>query len=269
MRTITALTITAIALAPTTILAHAAAAQGPPPPRPELPGRGPDARLERGPGRPRGPGGPDRAPGLATQDDALREVQHAYDRLRNVGLLSQTGGGDTPSSPLMSEGRTAYEAALSRYQSGNYTSARELAAAAGDMAAASDALLNSRVRSAGSGALALTAPPVAATRTEDTYRVRMDALRASEHAARMDSLARTLPQESQARRVAGIGVSLAQRAERTASDGNSREAGDLARAAEATSRAAQHLYADHYVSRGSALPAAAGPPASPPPPPIE
>lgn len=257
---------------------QSAAAQGtspPPPPAAEHragpPGPGPHGPGPHGPGpqgpRPHGPG-PHGRPGLATQEDAMREVGHAYDRLRVVGLMATSvNGGDQSVTALTRAGKAAYDAALSRYKVGNYTSARELAMAAGALAGAADHLVASQLRTAGGGPLALAAPPTAQVPAGEIDRAKTEALRASEHAARVDSVTRSLPAKDPARGVASIARGLAERARRAAQDNDLAEASALTRAADASARAAEHLYADYYVSRGSAPPVAPGPAAPPPPPP--
>lgn len=240
---------------------------GAPPPPPEAQGRAPD-----GPGRAHGPDGPGRrgaprSPGLTTQDDALRAVQRAYDQLRAVAPSGQTGGSELQTLPT--EGRSAYETALTRYRAGSFASARQYAAAAGDLAMATESLQRG-LSSGASGAMALTPPPALASGASDAYRRKMESLRVSQHAIRVDSLVRSLPANApsaaQARRLSALGVSLAQRAEQSANSrdsATSRAPDGVMRAADATSRAAEKLYGEYYVSRGSVPPMPAAPSGGP------
>lgn len=232
--------------------------QGPPPP-PATPA--PEARP-----------GPRPHPALATREEAIREIQRAYDHLNGVGDLAGPGkAGDSSFAQLLTGGKRAYEAALSRYQTGNYTSAREQAAAANDLAAAANGLLRRQAGAANAGKLGLKPPPATQPTGEETYRVKMDALRVSGDADRLASAVGNLPQSEPARQVVALAQTLASNARRAGEDGKVAEGRDMAGAAEAASRAAHHLYTDYYASRGGAPPMdigpAAPPPDRPPPPP--
>lgn len=235
------------------LLPEISVGQAPPPPPP------PEARG------PRPVPGPKARPGLATEEDAIGEIRRAYDHLNGVGGLAASGNSGDPSvTPLIAGGKRAYETALSRFQTGNYTSAREQAAAANDLAAAVDGLLRRPAGAAKGGNLGLKAPPDVRLTPEAAYRVKLDALRASEHAERLGSVVGSLPPTEPARQVAGLAQALAASARRAAEDGKTVEGRDLTGAAEAASRATDHLYTDYYASRGSAPPQDAGPAASPP-----
>src|ERR1700691_6586470 len=99
-----------------------------------------------------GPRGRDpRGPGMAAQDaqlDVQDAMQRSYDGLTRSTALVEAAKGTASGislNRLIAEGKVFYQEALSRYQAFDYIGARELAAAAGDMAPAAETIAMSSV----------------------------------------------------------------------------------------------------------------------------
>jgi hypothetical protein len=72
--------------------------------------------------RPPGPP-PGENPVVASQQEAADAVQRAYDALERSTVLSQTASGGT--TDILTQGRDAYQQALSQYQASNFVGARD------------------------------------------------------------------------------------------------------------------------------------------------
>ena len=85
---------------------------------------------------PPGPGGP--PPPVPMQTDALGAIQRAHDTINQAVSFTQISkdAAGVSLGPLVTQGKTAYQEALSRYQASDLIGARELATAANDLSRA-------------------------------------------------------------------------------------------------------------------------------------
>jgi hypothetical protein len=223
-----------------------------------------------------GPRGRDpRGPGMAAQDaqlDVQDAMQRAYDGLnRSTALVEAAKGAASGISlnRLIAEGKAFYQEALGRYQAFDYIGARELAAAANDMAHAAETMA---MNSIGSGnAAGITAPPSQPGIAEDAFRANDEIARAGGTILQVQSAgnySNVVPAET-TRRVHDLltlSQQLQQRAQASLSQ-SPREASAAARASDAIARAADHLQNRYLIASGIVPAGPAGRPGPPPPPP--
>jgi len=220
--------------------------------------------------RGRGP----RGPGIAAQGaqlDVQDAMQRAYDGLNRSTALVEAAKGTANGISLnrfIAEGKAFYQEALSRYQAFDYIGARELAAAADDMAHAAETMAMSSI---GSGnAAGISAPPSQPGIAEDAFRANDEIARAGSTILQVQSAgsySNVVPAETTHRvhDLLTLSQQLQQRAQASLSQSPS-EASTAARASDAIAHAADHLQ-NRYLIASGIVPA--GPPGrlGPPPPP--
>jgi hypothetical protein len=221
--------------------------------------------------RGRGP----RGPGMAAQDaqlDVQDTMQRAYDGLNRSTALVEAAKGTASGislSRFIADGKAFYQEALSRYQTFDYIGARELAAAADDMAHAADTMAMSSI---GSGnAAGITAPPSQTGTAEDAFRANDEIARAGGTILQVQnagSYSNVVPAETtrRVRDLLTLSQQLQQRAQASLSQ-SPREASDAARASDAIAHAADHLQNRYLIASGIVPAGPAGRPGPPPPPP--
>ena len=221
--------------------------------------------------RGRGP----RGPGIAAQDAQLEvqdATQRAYDALNRSTALVEAARGTASGISLnrfVADGKAFYQEALSRYQASDYIGARELAAAADDMAHAAETMA---MTSIGSGnAAGITAPPRQPGIAEDAFRANDEIARAVGTILQVQSAgsySNVVPAETtrRVRDLLTLSQQLQQRAQASLSQ-SPREASAAARASDAIAHAADHLQNRHLIASGIVPAGPAGRPGPPPPPP--
>jgi hypothetical protein len=229
------------------------------------------AEAQRGPGAPVSPP-PD--PRYATQQEAAAAVQRAYDGIARVSVLGNgTSVAGINVNTLISESKSAYQEALSRYQSNDYVGAREQAMASADLARALEELaMSTGIAPSQTG---VPAPPVAAANPEDSLRATRDVQNLSYRLSAMSSTlsgAASLPAAtaSQARSLLAMSQQLQQQAQSLLSQNQPERAIRLAHAGDALTRVAEHLE-NRYLIAAGIVPTPPAPPPGPdgiaPPPP--
>jgi hypothetical protein len=224
----------------------------------------------------RGPrGGGPRGPGMAAQDaqlDVQDAMQRAYDGLNRSTALVEAAKGTASGISLnhfIADGKGFYQEALSRYQASDYIGARELAAAADDMAHAAETMAMSSI---GSGnAAGITAPPSQPGVAEDAFRANDEIARAGGTILQVQSAggySNVVPAETtrRVRDLLTLSQQLQQRAQASLSQ-SPREASAAARASDAIAHAAGHLQNRYLIASGIVPAGPAGRPGPPPPPP--
>ena len=221
--------------------------------------------------RGRGP----RGPGMAVQDaqlDVQDAMQRAYDALnRSTALVEAAKGTGSGISlnRLIADGKAFYQEGLSRYQAFDYIGARELAAAADDMAHAAETMAMSSI---GSGnAAGITAPPSQPGIAEDAFRANDEIARAGGTILQVQSAgsySNVVPAETtrRVRDLLTLSQQLQQRAQAWLAQ-SPREASAAARASDAIAHAADHLQNRYLIASGIMPAGPAGRPGPPPPPP--
>jgi hypothetical protein len=222
---------------------------------------------------PRGRGS--RGPGMVAQDaqlDVQDAVQRAYDGLNRSTALVEAAKGTASGislSRFIADGKAFYQEALSRYQAFDYIGARELAAAADEMAHAAETMAMSSI---GSGnAAGITAPPSQPGIAEDAFRANDEIARAGTTILQVQSAgsySNVVPAET-TRRVHDLltlSQQLQQRAQASLSQ-SPRDASAAASASDAIAHAADHLQNRYLIASGIVPAGPAGRPGPPPPPP--
>jgi hypothetical protein len=221
--------------------------------------------------RGRGP----RGPGIAAQDaqlDVQDAMQRAYDGLNRSTALVEAAKGTANGISLnrfIAEGKAFYQEALSRYQAFDYIGARELAAAADDMAHAAETMGMSSI---GSGnAAGIAAPPSQPGIAEDAFRTNDEIARAGSTILQVQSAgsySNVVPAETTHRvhDLLTLSQQLQQRAQASLSQ-SPREASAGARASDAIAHAADHLQNRYLIASGIVPARPPGRPGPPPPPP--
>jgi hypothetical protein len=222
---------------------------------------------------PRGMG--PRGPGMAAQDaqlDVQDAMQRAYDGLNRSTALVEAAKGTASGISLnrsIADGKAFYREALSRYQAFDYIGARELAAAADDMAHAAETMAMSSIGSR--NAVGITAPPSQPGIAEDAFRANDEIARAGGTILQVQSAgsySTVVPAET-TRRVHDLLIlsqQLQQRAQASLSQ-SPREASAAARASDAIAHAAAHLQNRYLIASGIVPAGPAGRPGPPPRPP--
>ena len=170
---------------------------------------------------------------------------------------------------FVADGNAFYQEALSRYQASDYTGARELAAAADDMAHAAETMA---MTSSGSGnAAGINAPPTQPGIAEDAFRANDEIARAGGTILQVQSAgsySNVVPAETtrRVRDLLTLSQQLQQRAQASLAH-NPREASAAARASDAIAHAAGHLQNRYLIASGIVPAGPAGRPGPPPPPP--
>jgi hypothetical protein len=226
----------------------------------------------------RGPrGGGPRGPGMAAQDaqlDVQDAMQRAYDGLNRSTALVEAAKGTASGvslSRFIADGKAFYQEALSRYQAFDYIGARELAAAADDMAHAAETMAMSSI---GSGnAAGITAPPSQPGVAEDAFRANDEIARAGGTILQVQSASsysNVVPAETtrRVRDLLTLSQQLQQQAQASLSQ-NPREASAAARASDAIAHAADHLQNRYLIASGIVPAGPAGRPGPPAPPDAE
>jgi hypothetical protein len=225
--------------------------------------------------RGRGPRGP-QGPGMAAQDaqlDVQDAMQRAYDGLNRSTALVEAAKANSANgvslNRLIADGKAFYQEGLSRYQAFDYIGARELAAAANDLARAAETVAMSSI---GSGnAAGITSPPSQPGIAEEAFRANDEIARAGSTILQVQSAgsySNVVPAET-TRRVhdlLSLSQQLQQRAQSSLSQ-NPREASAAARASDAIAHAADHLQNRYLIASGVIPAGPAGRPGTPPPPP--
>lgn len=215
--------------------------------------------------------GPDPRPGphhpATPRQEAADAIGRAYDALgRDMALTPSTARNV---SGVLMQSRDTYQQALSLYQAGDFTGARETAMASADMAHAVEQL----VMADSPGAAPVPAPPQppappgrADTQAAHAYR---DLARVRERSARLNN---DLDQRASASVAAQVkmlireAAQLEQRAQSVVAN-KPEQAGALARAADALLAAADHYVRWAWIANGLVPPAPPPPrPKGPPPP---
>lgn len=225
--------------------------------------------------RGRGPRGP-QGPGMAAQDaqlDVQNAMQRAYDGLNRANALVAATKGSSANgvslNRLIADGKAFYQEGLSRYQAFDYVGARELAAAADDLARAAETMAMSTI---GSGnAAGITAPPSQPGIAEDAFRANNEIARAGSTILQVQSAgsySNVVPAETtrRVRELLALSQQLQQRAQASLSQ-SPREASAAARASDAIAHAADHLQNRYLIASGVVPAGPAGRPGPPPPPP--
>ncbi len=220
--------------------------------------------------RGRGP----RGPGMAAQDaqlDVQDAMERAYDGLNRSTALVEAAKGTASGIPLtrfIADGKAFYQEALSRYQAFDYIGARELAAAADDMAHAAETMAMSSI---GSGnAAGITVPPSQPGVAEDAFRANDEIARAGGTILQVQSVgsyANVVPADTtrRVRDLLNLSQQLQQRAQSSLAQ-SPREASAAARASDAIAHAADHLQNRYLIASGVVPAGPAGRPGPPPPP---
>ena len=225
--------------------------------------------------RGRGPRGP-QGPGMAAQDaqlDVQNAMQRAYDGLNRANALVAATKGSSANgvslNRLIADGKAFYQEGLSRYQAFDYVGARELAAAADDLARAAETMAMSTI---GSGnAAGITAPPSQPGIAEDAFRANNEIARAGSTILQVQSAgsySNVVPAETtrRVRELLALSQQLQQRAQASLSQ-SPREASAAARASDAIAHAADHLQNRYLIASGVVPAGPAGRPGPPPLPP--
>jgi hypothetical protein len=225
--------------------------------------------------RDRGPRGPQR-PGMAAQDaqlDVQDAMQRAYDGLNRATALVEAAKANSANgvslNRLIVDGKAFYQEGLSRYQAFDYMGARELAAAADDLARAAETIAMSSI---GSGnAAGITAPPSQPGIAEEAFRANDEIARAGSTILQVQSVSsysNVVPAETtrRVRDLLTLSQQLQQRAQSSLSQ-SPREASAAARASDAIAHAADHLQNRYLIASGAMPAGPAGRPGPPPPPP--
>lgn len=230
--------------------------------------------AQPGPGRRADPLRANEGP-AGSQREAADAIQRAYDGLGRSTLLAQSAPRDI--SDLLTRGRDAYQEALSRYQSSDFTGARETAMASADLARAVEQAVTANLFQTGEGQR-LPAPPALAGRPNDQgQRAREDLTRVLDHTARLSeelsphASASAVPQ---VRALTELSRQFEQRAQTLLAANKPEQAGAMTRAADALLAASDHFVRRAWIASGVALPTPPGPPPpgpkgppAPPPPP--
>jgi hypothetical protein len=218
-------------------------------------------QAQRGPA---GPGGPPPDPRYATQEEAAAAVQRAYDGITRVSILGNAASVvGVNMNTLITESKSAYQEALSRYQANDYVGAREQAMASADLARASEELAMST--GVGASQAGIPAPPVAAANPEDNLRATRDVQNLSYRLSAMGTnlnSATSVPAAtaSQAKSLLAMSQQLQQQAQSLLSQNQLERAIRLAHAGDASTHVAEHLENRYLIAAGIA-------PIPPPPPP--
>jgi hypothetical protein len=212
------------------------------------------AQLQPGPNHPATP-----------QQEAADAIGRAYDALERDMELTPSAARNA--SGLFMRSRDTYQQALSLYQAGDFTGARETAMASADIAHAVEQL----VMADSPGAAPVPSPPrpPAPPDRADTLAARAyrDMARVREHSARLNS---DLDQSASASVAAQVKVlireaaQLEQRAQSVVAN-KPEQAGALARAADALLAAADHYVRRAWIANGLAPPPPPRPKGPPPP----
>jgi len=230
------------------------------------------AQAQRGPV---GPGGPPPDPRYATQEEAAAAVQRAYDGIARVSIIVGNGGSvaGVNVNTLITESKSAYQEALSRYQANDYVGTREQAMASADLARASEELAMST--GVGASQAGVPAPPVAAANPEDSLRATRDvqdlSYRLSAIGTNLNS-ATSVPATtaSQAKSLLAMSQQLQQQAQSLLSQNQPERAMRLAHAGDALTHVVEHLE-NRYLIAAGIVPTLPLPPLGPnglaPPPP--
>jgi hypothetical protein len=227
------------------------------------------AQAQPQPGRrPPGPR-PGQNSGLASQQEAGEAVQRAYDALGRSTVLSQTASRGT--TEILSQGRDAYQQALSQYQASNFVGARETAMTAADLARAAEQITTANLLEASARQTQLPAPPTGSAAAVQTARAYQDLARVSEHSARLAAALSAQPAISSAIQIRPLlarSARLQQRAQSLLTANKPEEATAMARASDALLAAADHVEQRALIASGT-IPTPPPPPngATPPPPP--
>jgi hypothetical protein len=212
---------------------------------------------------------------MAAQDaqlDVQDAMQRAYDGLnRSTALVEAVKGTANGISlnRLIADGKAFYQEGLSRYQAFDYIGARELAAAADDMAHAAETMAMSSI---GSGnAAGIAAPPSQPGIAEDAFRANDEIARAGSTILQVQnagSYSNVVPAETTQRvhDLLTLSQQLQQRAQASLSQ-SPREASAAARASDAIAHAADHLQSRYLIASGIVPAGPRGRPGPPPPPP--
>jgi hypothetical protein len=208
--------------------------------------------------------GPDPRPGpnhpVAPQQEAADAIGRAYDALGRDMALTPSAARNV--NGLLMRSRDTYQQALSLYQAGDFTAARETAMASTDIAHAVEQLATADLP--GAAPVPSPPPPPGPPDRADTPSARAyrDLARVQEHSARLNT---DLNQSASASVAAQVRVlinesgQLEQRAQSLAAN-KPEQAGAIARAADALLAAADHYVRRAWIASGLAPP-------SPPPPP--
>jgi hypothetical protein len=202
-------------------------------------------------------------PRVSTPDEASAAIRHAYDAISRTGLLGNANPqGSAQIDEIQSQSKTAYQEALSCFQSNDYVAAREQAMTSGDFSRAVEELELSVVEF-GAGA-SVPAPAGDAEERDRTagdlqnleYRLRaIQRRQLPEHVISSDiaRLIRSLILESE---------QLQQQARGLLLQGQAVKAGHTARAGDALTHAAEHI-GNRYLLAAGILPVPLGPPPGP------
>jgi hypothetical protein len=231
--------------------------------------------AQPGPGRRPDPQRPNDAP-AASQQEAADAIQRAYDGLGRSSVIAQ--GNTQDIRDLLALGRDAYEEALSRYQSSDFTGARETAKASADLARAAEQAATANLIQTGEGQH-LPAPPAASGQPNTReQRASQDLARAEDHDARLSEELSARTSSSVVPQVRVLIVQsrkFNQNAQTLLAANKPEQAGEMARASDALLAAADHLVRRAWIASGVPLPPRPpppppprpkGPPAPPPPP---
>ena len=201
----------------------------------------------------------------ASQREAADAIQRAYDGLGRSSVITQGATQDT--RDLLTRSRDAYEEALSRYQSSDFTGARETAMASSDLARAAEQAITANLIQTSEGQQ-LPAPPVALGQAiNQAQRAEEDLARVKDHIARLRGDLSAPASASVATQVRAL-IEQARRFEQSAQAmlvaNQPEQAAAMARAADALLAAADHFVRRAWIASGVLLP-----PRPPPPPPPE
>jgi hypothetical protein len=218
-------------------------------------------QAQRGPA---GPGGPPPDPRYATQGEAAAAVQRAYEGIVRVGILGNAASvAGVNVNTLITDSKSAYQEALSRYQANDYFGSREQALASADLARASEEL--TMTTSVGASQAGVPAPPAAAVKQEDSLRATRDvqnlSYRLNAVGANLNS-GTSIPAAtaSQAKSLLTMSQQLQRQAQSLLSQNQPERAIRLARAGDALTHVAEHLENRYLIAAGIM-------PIPPPPPP--
>jgi hypothetical protein len=213
---------------------------------------------------------------MAAQDaqlDVQDAMQRAYDGLNRSTALVEAAKANSANgvslNRLIADGKAFYQEGLSRYQAFDYIGARELAAAANDLARAAETVAMSSI---GSGnAAGITSPPSQPGIAEEAFRANDEIARAGSTILQVQSVgsySNVVPAETalRVRDLLNLSQQLQQRAQSSLSQ-SPREASAAARASDAIAHAADHLQNRYLIASGVMPAGPAGRPGPPPPPP--
>ncbi|MGB8885944.1 MAG: hypothetical protein WCC87_04430 [Candidatus Korobacteraceae bacterium] len=206
-----------------------------------------------------GPGGPRKHPGpldprAAAPGDAAAAIQRAYDEISRASLA----GNDSASADgvnagtLLLQSKTAYEEALSNYQSGDYLGAREQAMSSADLSRATEELLMGAATVTG-----VPSPNAMSLDVEESLRTVRDLQNVSYRLRNIESTlgdTKVVPADavSQARSLLEMGHQLEQQAQDLLSRNQLQRAAHTVRAADALTHAAEHLQNRYLLAAGLA-----------------